>query len=76
MLYWRYQNGVMVLAQPAAEEKKDGELNVVSSFKLPPPSNRQYSQSWPHPVVANGKLYLRDQDVMYVYNVKATGSKN
>jgi outer membrane protein assembly factor BamB len=76
MLYWRYQTGVMVLAQPAAEEKKDGELNVVSSFKLPAANDKGFSQSWPHPVVANGKLYIRDQNVMYTYDVKAGGSKN
>ena len=27
--------------------------------------------TWSHPVVANGKLFLRDQDVIYAYNVRA-----
>ena len=27
--------------------------------------------SWTHPVVANGKLFLRDQDVIYAYDVRA-----
>ena len=27
--------------------------------------------AWPHPVVANGKLYLRDQKVLLCYDVKA-----
>ncbi|MEN9635800.1 MAG: hypothetical protein RL077_4204, partial [Verrucomicrobiota bacterium] len=26
---------------------------------------------WTHPVVSNGKLYLRDQDLIYCYDVKA-----
>jgi outer membrane protein assembly factor BamB len=65
-LYYRYQNGVLVLIEPSPEEVK-----VVSSFKLPPPSEKAYPQSWPHPVIANGKLYIRDQNVMYCYNVKA-----
>ena len=26
---------------------------------------------WTHPVIANGKMYLRDQDLMYCYDVKA-----
>jgi outer membrane protein assembly factor BamB len=26
--------------------------------------------AWPHPVVANGRLYLRDQDVLLCYDVK------
>ena len=25
---------------------------------------------WPHPVIANGKLYLRHADVLYCYDVK------
>ena len=27
--------------------------------------------AWPHPVIANGKLYLRDQDVLLCYDVKS-----
>ena len=27
--------------------------------------------TWSHPVVANGKLYLRDQDTIYAYDVRA-----
>jgi hypothetical protein len=26
--------------------------------------------SWSHPVVAGGKLYLREQDNLYVYDLK------
>jgi outer membrane protein assembly factor BamB len=65
-LYFRYQNGVMVLVEPSAEE-----LKIVSSFKLPPPDTKSYPQSWPHPVIANGKLYIRDQNAMHCYDVKA-----
>ncbi|MBM3832819.1 MAG: polyvinylalcohol dehydrogenase [Verrucomicrobia bacterium] len=32
--------------------------------------NRSRRNSWSHPVVANGQLYLRDQDVLLCYNVK------
>ena len=67
LLYFRYQNGIMVLIKP-----NPSELEVVSSFKLPPPNEKSHSSSWPHPVIANGKLYIRDQNVMYVYNVKAS----
>jgi outer membrane protein assembly factor BamB len=35
------------------------------------PSDRSKEQAWPHPVVANGKLYIRDQDVLLCYDVKA-----
>jgi outer membrane protein assembly factor BamB len=62
-LYYRYQNGVMVLMDPSPEG-----LKVVSSFKLPQQSGKE---SWPHPVIANGKLYIRDQDKLLCFNVKA-----
>jgi outer membrane protein assembly factor BamB len=65
-LYFRYENGVMVLVEPSPED-----LKVVSSFKLPAADQRSHSQSWPHPVVVNGKLFIRDQTVMYCFDVKA-----
>jgi hypothetical protein len=33
--------------------------------------DRTEKPAWTHPIVANGKLYIRDQDVLYCYNVKA-----
>ncbi|OHE76399.1 MAG: hypothetical protein A2107_09545 [Verrucomicrobia bacterium GWF2_62_7] len=32
--------------------------------------DRSDKNSWPHPVIANGRLYLRDQDVLLCYKVK------
>jgi len=40
---------------------------VKGAFSIPGVSH----PSWSHPVVAGGKLYLREQDNLYVYNVKA-----
>jgi outer membrane protein assembly factor BamB len=31
---------------------------------------RSRQQSWPHPVIANSMLYLRDQDLLLCYNIK------
>jgi outer membrane protein assembly factor BamB len=33
--------------------------------------DRTREPAWPHPVIANGKLYLRDQDLLLCYDVKA-----
>jgi outer membrane protein assembly factor BamB len=33
--------------------------------------DRSSKNSWPHPVIAGGRLYLRDQDVLLCYDVKA-----
>ena len=60
--YMRYQNGIIALveANPAAYKE-------ISSFKLP----KSDRDSWPHPTVIGGKLYLRDQDKLWCYDVKA-----
>jgi outer membrane protein assembly factor BamB len=61
-LYCRYDNGIMALveASPAGYREK-------STFKIPNSNN----QSWNHPVVIGGKLYLREKDILWCYDVKA-----
>jgi hypothetical protein len=61
-LYFRYQNGRMVLI-----EATPSGLQVKGEFAIPGVEH----PSWSHPVVAGGKLYLREQDNLYVYDVKA-----
>jgi len=29
--------------------------------------------AWAHPMIANSKLYIRDQDTLFCYGVKAPG---
>ena len=41
---------------------------LVSRFKVPSGGIRAY---WAHPVVLDGRLYVRHSDVLYVYDVKA-----
>jgi len=64
MLYTRSESGAgtvaLVEATPAGY-KENGRFNQ---------PDRSKQNSWPHPVIANGKLYLRDQDVLLCYNVK------
>jgi hypothetical protein len=60
-LYFRYQNGVVVLI--AASPKA---YTLHGEFEGPKSGN----PSWAHPVVAGGKLYLREQDQLFCYNVK------
>jgi outer membrane protein assembly factor BamB len=61
-LYIRYNNGVMTLV-PANPDKFEEK----GSFQIPP-SGRS---SWAHPVVIGGVLYLREDDKLYAYDVKA-----
>ncbi|HEY3284240.1 MAG TPA: PQQ-binding-like beta-propeller repeat protein [Armatimonadota bacterium] len=35
--------------------------------------DRSGKTTWPYPVIANGRLYLRDHDALLSYNVKASG---
>ena len=60
-LYFRYQNGTMALieATPKAYKLK-GQFKIAS----------HNGESWPHPVIAGGKLYLRDQDELLSYDIK------
>src|SRR5205823_1411013 len=63
MLYFRYENAQVVLIEANPEG-----LKVAGSFKIPAASRQP---SWQHPVIANGRLYLRDQDQLHCFNVKA-----
>lgn len=33
--------------------------------------DRSSQNSWPHPVIAGGRLYIRDQDLLLCYDVQA-----
>jgi outer membrane protein assembly factor BamB len=64
-LYFRYENAVMALIEASPKGYK-----AKGSFKIP---NGQ-QPSWSHPVVAGGRLYLRDQDRLLCYDVRADRS--
>ena len=61
LFYFRYEDGVMSLL----DMQHDG-FKVLSKFKIPDVKK----PSWPQPVIVGGKLYLREQDTLYCYNVK------
>lgn len=60
-VYFRYQNGIMMLVEATPEGYKEK-----GSFEIP--ARRTYS--WSHPVVTNGRLYLREQDALLVYKLR------
>jgi prepilin-type processing-associated H-X9-DG protein len=61
-LYYRNEGGPIVLVE--ANPKK-----YVEQGRFSQPDRSDHS-AWPHPVVANGKLYIRDQDLLLCYDVK------
>lgn len=60
-LYFRYQSGDMALIEATPEK-----YVLKGSFRLASVKG----QSWPHPVVVRGKMYLRDQDALMCYDVR------
>lgn len=46
--------------------------SLKGSFVLDPQSeDRKQGKVWVHPIIANGRLYLRDQEYIYSFDVKA-----
>lgn len=62
-LYYRTEAGPVLLIEPSPKEYIER-----GRFQQP---DRTRQPAWAHPVVANGKLYIRDQDVLLCYDVKA-----
>lgn len=60
--YLRGESGPVALIEATPEE-----LREKGRFEQPERSDKR---AWPHPVVANGKLYLRDQDLLLCYDVR------
>jgi outer membrane protein assembly factor BamB len=59
--------GTVVLIDASSEGWKEH-----GRFKLDPQSKIRSSQGrvWTHPVISHGRLYLRDQDLVYCFDVK------
>lgn len=64
-IYYRTEEGDMVLIEPSRKEYLER-----GRFTQP---DRTRQPAWSHPVIANGKLYLRDQDTLFCYDVKRKG---
>jgi len=62
-IYYRTEAGTMLLIEPNRKEYLER-----GRFEQP---DRTKQPAWTHPVLANGKLYVRDQDVLFCYDVKA-----
>ena len=67
-LYLNGENGQVALVEPSPE-------NYREKGRFAPPDRPQRSnameKAWAFPVVANGRLYLRDQAMLWCYDVKA-----
>ncbi|MCA9199653.1 MAG: PQQ-binding-like beta-propeller repeat protein [Planctomycetales bacterium] len=61
-LYLRSEEGTMVLIEPSREKFVER-----GRFEQP---DRSEAPAWAHPVIANGKLYIRDQGLLLCYDVQ------
>jgi outer membrane protein assembly factor BamB len=60
--------GTLVLIEASPKGwNEHGRFTFEPQTKIRSPQGR----IWTHPVISNGKLYLRDQDLIYCYDIKA-----
>jgi len=60
-LYFRYENGVMMLIEATPQGYREKGAFTIPDVHKP---------SWSHPVIADGRLYLREQDALNVYDIR------
>ncbi len=65
-IYYRTEEGTMLLIEPSREKYVER-----GRFEQP---DRTRQPAWTHPVIANGRLYVRDQMTLYCYDVSNAGS--
>ncbi len=61
-IYFRYQDGRMILVEATPEGYREHGTFMIPDVK---------KESWSHPVIAGGMLYLREQDNLFAYDVRA-----
>lgn len=61
-LYFRNEDGPMLFIEATPR-------GYVEHGRFAQPE-RQSAKAWPYPVIANGRLYLRDQHLLFCYDVK------
>jgi outer membrane protein assembly factor BamB len=60
-LYFRYESGLMLLVEATPEAYRERGSFTIPGVEHP---------SWAHPVIAGGRLWLREQDALHVYDLK------
>lgn len=65
LLFLHGENGDVALVEATAEGYKEK-----GRFSPPAQPDRGQSKAWAHPIVANGKLYIRDLGCLWCYDLK------
>jgi outer membrane protein assembly factor BamB len=70
-LYLHSEKGEVALIEPSSESYRE-------KGRFTPPDQPKHAiageMAWSYPVVANGRLYIRDLDTLWCYDVKAEGT--
>jgi hypothetical protein len=64
-VYFHYQDGLVALIEATSEDYR-----LKGTFSLP----NAGGDSWSHPVIADGKLFLREQGELSAYNLRGNAS--
>ena len=65
-LYLHGENGEVALVEATPEAYREK-----GRFKPANPPDRGNSKAWAYPVIAGGRLYLRDMGALWCYDIKA-----
>ena len=67
LLLFDMQTGVLAVVAASPDGWKEfGKITIPERTKI----STQDNQLWTHPVIANGKLYVRDHDLLFCYDMK------
>ena len=66
LIYVHGEKGDMALVEATPEAYREK-----GRFALPDQPERGKSLAWPYPIIADGKLYVRDLGMLWCYDVKA-----
>ncbi|MCS7045976.1 MAG: PQQ-like beta-propeller repeat protein [Gemmataceae bacterium] len=73
-LYLYSDEGEVVLLQPDPKEwNEQGRFRIPEMSKIPKtrPTSRS-SKTWTHPAIANGHLFLRDHELIFCFDIRAS----
>jgi outer membrane protein assembly factor BamB len=66
-LYLHGENGEVGLVEPSPEAYREkGRFTPPGQSEQP----KSMSKAWAYPVVANGRLYIRDRDLLWAFDIK------
>lgn len=68
-IYLHAESGDVALVEPSP-----AVFRLKGKFSPPNPPARGQAKAWAYPVVANGKLYIREANTLWAYDVKAGGN--